>query len=76
LRQRLSRLHHVQIVVRRHLKRGQHLVEHATMLRGDTGLDRKLAGALPHVQQHRTQLDRFRARAENEKHVGMAHHTK
>ena len=76
LRQRLSRLHHVQVVIRRHLERRQHLVQHAAMLRRHAGLHRKLAGPLPHVQQHRAEFDRFRARAEDEKHICMGHHTK
>ena len=58
------------------MKRGQHLVQHAAMLRGHAGLDGKLGDTLPHVQQHRTELDSFRARAENEEYAGVGHHTK
>jgi hypothetical protein len=45
------------------------------MLRGHAGLDRKLA-TLPHVQQHGAEFDRLGPRAEDEKYVGMARHTK
>ena len=69
-------LHHVQVEIGRHLEGLQHLVQHAAMLRGDADLDRELAGALPHVEQHRAELDGFRARAEDEQHFCLTHHTK
>ena len=75
LGQGLPRPHHVQVVLRLHLKGRQHLVEHAAMLPRHAGLNRELLRPAAHVEQHRTEFDRFRTRAEDEEHTSWAHLT-
>ena len=64
LGQRLIRLHHVEIVIRNYLKRGQNLVQHGTVLGGDAYFDVKL-GLLLQAQQDRTELDCLGARSKD-----------
>ena len=68
LRQRLPRRHQVQIVIRPHAEALQHLVEHLAVLRGGTDQRRWTARRGRHLADYRTQLDRLRPRAKNEKH--------
>jgi hypothetical protein len=46
------------------------------MLRRYAGLHRKPVSALSHMQQYGAKFDRFRTRAEDEKHICMGHHNK
>jgi len=67
LRQRLPRLHHIQIVIGHNRKRPQHLVEHRAML-GRHRNARVKARILPQTSNDRSKLDRLRTRAEDEEY--------
>ena len=63
--QRLRVLHHVQVVVRLDLEQVEHLVEHLAVLAGDADPRDELVGAPLELLDHRSELDRLRARAED-----------
>jgi hypothetical protein len=72
LRQRLSRLHQVEIVVGRDAEDLQYLIEHLAMLRGDAAFHLEFGRTGAQMEQHRAELDGFRPRAEDQKYLG--HH--
>ena len=65
LGQGLTGSHQVQIVIRGHFERLQHLVEHGAVLGGDADTHFQ-PGRGPHVANHRAEFDGFRPRAEDE----------
>ena len=72
-RQRLVRLHHVQIVIGGDFKARQHGVEHAAMLRGNADARCELIGSAAQMQDERAELDGFRPRAEYDQNFGGMH---
>ena len=60
----LALMHHLQIIVCFHLKNIQHLIQHLTMLSGDTNFGLDVVMFLK-FQHHRTHLDRLRPGTEN-----------
>jgi hypothetical protein len=55
-----------KVVVRAYLEDLEHLIEQFPVLSGNAHLHLELGGAVAQVQDHGTQLDGFRTRAENE----------
>src|SRR5262249_30321418 len=74
LRERLAGLHAIEIVLGRDAKRGEHLIEHAAMLRGNAGARDEFA-ALLRVEECWREFDGFGPGAENEEQLAwVAHH--
>ena len=73
MRERLAGLHAVEIVVGHDAECGEHLVEHAAMLRGHAG-PRLEFRTLLHVQQNRSEFDGFGPGAEDEEQLAWGVH--
>jgi hypothetical protein len=66
LRQRLSRLHQIQVDVGNDGEGAQHLIEHGPMLRGDADGYCKFVGRLTKPPDKRAKLNRFGPRPKKE----------
>ena len=63
---RLVRTHHIEVMIGADLKCGQHLIEHAAMLRGDANPHGEFLRAGAEAANDRAELDRFRPGSKNE----------
>lgn len=71
-RQRLTRLHDVQVIIRLNIENIEHLIEHLTVLRGNTHNGFSVFILLERVHQRR-HLNGLRAGAENRHYLDFIH---
>ena len=71
-RQRLTRLHDVQVIIRLNIENIKHLIEHLTVLRGNTYNGFGVFILLERVHQRR-HLNGLRAGAENRHYLDFIH---